>query len=149
MNRSAKFRTWDRIVVVALVLAIFGSLGAFIYVIATPKTMGEFTEFYILGENGEATYYPERVTAGEESHLTVGVVNREGQKVLYRIEVVARGMSIREEFSLQLENNEEWVGILPFIPMVVGEEQKVELLLYKQGQNEPCGNLHLWLDIIE
>ena len=149
MNRSAKFRAWNRVLSISLILVMLGALGVLVNVVATPKTMGGFTEFYMLGENGEATYYPERVMVGEESYLTVGVVNREQQRVLYQIEITASGTRISEGISLQLENNEEWVGVLSFTPVVVSEKQEVELLLYKQGQNEPYGDLHLWLDIIE
>lgn len=149
MNRSAKFRAWNRVLSISLILVMLGALGVLVNVVATPKTMGGFTEFYMLGENGEATYDLKRVKVGEEKSLIVGVVNREQQRMLYRIEVATSGRRISEEVSLQLENNEGWEGILPFTPMVIGGNQKVELLLYKQGQNEPCGNLHLWIDIIE
>ncbi|MCJ7521640.1 MAG: DUF1616 domain-containing protein [Dehalococcoidia bacterium] len=46
----------------------------------TPKTGEKFTEFYVLGLNGEAANYPNELTVGEEEpysplHLWIDVKN--------------------------------------------------------------------------
>ena len=66
---------WHRVVTIALVIAILGALGTLGYVIATPKAGETFTEFYILGKEGEATDYPVELRVGEQGRVVVGIIN--------------------------------------------------------------------------
>ena len=34
-----------------------------------------------------------------------------------------------------------------FTPVSVGENQRVEFLLFKEGESEPYRSLHLWIDV--
>ena len=64
---------WDKVLSIVLVTAILGALGMLIYVVAVPKTIGEFTEFYILGLGGKATDYPQRLVVGDEGKVITGI----------------------------------------------------------------------------
>ena len=46
-----------------------------------------------------------------------------------------------------LEHDEKWEEIVDFTPDRVGDKQKVEFLLYRQGQSEAYRRLHLWVDV--
>ena len=97
-----RFPSWggqsnvDRVLSVVLVVAILGAIGTLGYVIATPKAGEKFTEFYILGLEGKADWYPSQfVMEGDKvilvryeseeafqekeeeyGRVTLGIVNR-------------------------------------------------------------------------
>ena len=50
---------------------------------------------------------------------------------------------------MRLEDKERWEEVRAFAPVKLGYKQKVEILLYKQGQSKVCENLYIWMDIIE
>lgn len=75
--------TWS--VGILLVSAIAG----LVFLVAAPASMTEsytqkpYTEFYILGPNGNATGYPGNLTVGETGTIIVGVDNYEHETVEY------------------------------------------------------------------
>ncbi len=142
--------TWDKALSIILVVAILGVLGTLGYVIATPKVGERFTEFYILGQEGKVTKYPSELKVGEEGRVIIGIINRESEPVSYRVEVRIGGIENNEVGPAALENNEKWEGEVSFTPEVAGEKQKVEFLLFKNREVEPCLKpLHLWLNVKE
>ena len=140
---------WDRALSIFLVTLILAGIGTLGYVAATPKVGERFTEFYILGLGYEATDYPKELAVGEEGRVVVKVVNHEKAKMSYRVEVKIDGEKNGEVGPIVLEDEQEWEGKVSFISQKVGEEQKVEFLLYKQGQSEVYQTLYLWVDILE
>ena len=60
---------WSKVITVVLIMAIVGTLGTLIYVMAAPKAGEVFTEFYILGPEGQAASYPQ--AQGGSSTTTV------------------------------------------------------------------------------
>lgn len=108
-----------------------------------------FTEFYILGPEGKAADYPRELTVGEQEKVTVGIINRESRVVSYRVEVMIEGVKNGEDGAIVLEHEEKWEGEVSFAPEVAGENQKVEFLLFKEGESEPYSRLYLWLDVKE
>ena len=134
------------IILVAVILGVFGSLG---YFIAKPKAE-TFTEFYILGLDGKAINYPTQVRAGEEGKIIAAIVNHEHEVVSYRIEVRIDEVKNNEAGPLVLANEKRWEGIVSFTPDKAGDNQKVAFFLYKNGEAEPCLKpLHLWIDVTE
>ncbi len=138
-----KGSAWDRVLSVILIMAVLGALG---YVMVTPATGERFTEFYMLGQEGEAADYPAELAVGE-GEVLVGIVNQEGETMSYRVEVRIDGVKSNEVGPVVLEHKERWEEEVSFVPKVAGEKQKVEFLLYKQGQTEACQSLHLWVDV--
>lgn len=141
---------WDRVLAATLVIVILGALGALGYVIATPKVGEKFTEFYILGEEGKAADYPRELKVGEEGKVIVGVINHEKEEVSYRVEVVIGGNKGTEVGPVLLVDEQKWEAEIGFVPVTPGENQKVEFLLYKHGEIEPCLEpLYIWVDVVE
>ena len=62
----------DKALTVILIITIFLSIAALVYVIVTPKQGEKFTEFYILGPGGKAYDYPTSVQAGNQQHCDCG-----------------------------------------------------------------------------
>jgi uncharacterized membrane protein len=134
---------WNKTLSIILVFTILGALGMMGYAIATPKVGERFTELYILE-------YPKELAVGEEGRVIVGIVNNEYETVNYRVEVRIDGVKNNEVEGITLEHEERWENGVSFTPEVAGENQKVEFLLYKDGETEPyLEPLRLWLDVIE
>ncbi len=132
---------------IILVLAIVGALGMLGYAIASPRAGEKFTEFYILGLDGKAIDYPEELIVGEEGKVKVGIINREQETATYWVEVAIEGAESNEVGIVTLEDGEKWEGVVGFSPDRVGDNQKVEFLLYKQWWNGVYQRLHLWVDV--
>ena len=142
-------RIWDRVLSIILGLTILGALGTLGYIIVSPKVGERFTEFYILGLSGKATDYPEELAVGAEAKVIVGIINRGHEVATYRVEVVIEGVKNNEVGLVTLEHDGKWEGIVSFTPDRVGDKQKLEFLLYREGQNDVYQRLHLWVDVIE
>ena len=138
---------WDRTLSVLLTLTILGALGTLGYAIASPKVGERFTEFYIEGLEGKAADYPEELVMGEEGEVIVGIINREHETVTYRVEVAINGVKNSEVVPVALDHDGEWEETVGFTPNKAGDNQKVEFLLYRQGQSEVYQRLHLWVDV--
>ena len=139
----------NRILSIIFIAAILGAVGTLSYVIATPKAGEKFTEFQVLGLEGKATDYPRELKVGEEGRVIVGIINREHETVSYRMEVRIDGVKHKELGALVLEHDERWEEIVSFSADRAGDSQKVEFLLYKNGENEPYLKLHLWVNVTE
>ena len=137
----------DKMLSIILTLAIVGALGMLGYAIASPKVGERFTEFYIEGLEGKAINYPKEMVLGEEGKVIVGIINREHETVTYRVEVAIDGVRNNEVGPMALNHDGEWEETVGFTPGRAGDNQKVEFLLYKQGQNEVYHRLQLWVDI--
>ncbi|MFC2040837.1 DUF1616 domain-containing protein [Chloroflexota bacterium] len=138
-----------KVLSVILSVAILVSIATVVYVIATPKAGERFTEFYILGLEGKAENYPGELVAGEEAKVMVGLVNHEHEMVSYRLEVRMNGVRNNEVGPLVVGHNEKWEELVGFTPHAAGDNQKVEFLLYKNGESKAYLTLHLWVSVKE
>lgn len=148
MGIKVKFEgIWGGVLSIILALAILGALGMLGYTIANPGAGEKFTEFYILGLDGKAIDYPDGLVVGEEGKVMVGIINREQAQATYRVEVTIEGVKSNEVGMVTLGDDGKWEGVVGFVPGRVGDNQKVEFLLYKQGWDEVYQRLHLWVDV--
>lgn len=76
----------ERILSAVLLLAVVTAVLTAVLVIAIPKQGEQFTEFFILGENGKADDYPDRIIPGMGYPLYIGIRNHEYRNVTYTIE---------------------------------------------------------------
>ena len=76
---------WDKTVSAILVVSMLTAVGVLGYVLATPKVGEKFTEFYVLGSEGEAAGYPAEMSVGDEATIILGIVNHEQEQVSYRV----------------------------------------------------------------
>jgi len=137
----------DRALTVVLIITILLSVFALIYVIVTPKQGEKFTEFYILGPGGKAYDYPTQVQAGNKSTVIVGVVNHEYALVNYTMHMNLDNSTILKE-NMTLQHNQTWEEPVRYALNKTGDEQKLEFLLYKDGNfTGPYRDLHLWVNV--
>jgi len=137
----------ERILSVVLVFTILGALGILGYVVATPKLGEKFTEFSVLDAAGETAHYHGELSIGMAGNVVLRIVNHEHQEESYRIEIRASGVIIKEVGPVNLQHGQKWEQAMDFTPVSVGENQKIEFLLFKRGEDEPYQRLHLWLDV--
>jgi uncharacterized membrane protein len=136
---------------------LFGILGlalcmaaiAAITIIVAPKPGERLTEFYVLGAEGLAEDFPRQAVAGETLAITAGIANREGVPSHYRIEVLDATGTIGAlgPMELQADESREWE--LTFSPREVGEDVRVDVLLYRDEGREPYRSLRLWIQVLD
>jgi uncharacterized membrane protein len=161
-------------ITIILVIALLGALGVLGYIIAVPRVSEQFTEFYILGLNGKAQDYPtgftmekDQVThvtygigqsdiAGKFGKVTLGIVNHEQQKVVYSLRLTIEdkpsniyydGAMVDQIKPIELQQDEKWEHEIGFTPQNIGDNQKVEFLLYKGDEPALENSLRLWIDV--
>jgi uncharacterized membrane protein len=138
---------WDKALTVLLILAVIGSAVTVAYVVAKPKTNDKFTEFYILGPGGKAQDYPQKLVLGQTGNVILGIVNHEGKTMVYRAEITINGETVSVIDPITLQNKERWEQLIDLTPTKVGDQQKVEFLLYTQTSVEPYRTSHMWIDV--
>jgi uncharacterized membrane protein len=137
----------DRALTVILVIVIILSVSALVYVVVTPKQGEKFTEFYILGQKGKAYDYPTSVVSGQNSTVIVGIVNHEYIPVNYTMHMAIQNITFLSR-EVRLENNQTWERPVSYALQRVGDNQKLEFLLYKESNfTAPYRDLHLWVNV--
>jgi len=129
-----------------LIIAVLGAIVAFVFVI-NEEPREKFTEFYILSDSGKASGYPADLEVGSPAEVILGVVNREQEPASYIIEIRIDGVKIGELGPIVLEHNGKSEEPVSFTADKPGEHQKVEFILYRQGQAEADESLHLWVNV--
>jgi uncharacterized membrane protein len=137
----------DKVLSILLIASIVIACIALVYVAVTPKTGEKFTEFYILGPNRMASSYPTDIEVGEEGKVIIGVVNHEYENVTYRIVVRFDNDTIAIIDNIKLTHGEKWELNFIFKPEKIGENIKLEFILYREGLDEPYRILHLWITV--
>lgn len=143
----------DRALTIILILSILMSVATLEYVILTPKEGEHFTEFYVLGPQGIADNYTTDYTLGQSGTMIVGVVNHEYRPVNYTMQVKLENQLLPLPENLQhitLDHNETWEETVTFTPPLVGQNMKLEFLLFNEtDKTTPYRNLHLWINVDE
>ncbi len=154
--RAEGERGWvDKALTIILILSIIASIVALVYVVVTPKEGEKFTEFYILGPGGKAYDYPTEVRAGNNSTVIVGVVNHEYRLTNYTMEIQlnntpAMDILLIMRMNLSLQHNDTWEQPLTYVLDETGDRQKLQFLLYKEGNfSAPYRDLHLWVNVTD
>ncbi|UTB32607.1 MAG: DUF1616 domain-containing protein [Methanobacterium sp. ERen5] len=125
---------FDKVASLILLILLAASIVAVIYITVNPQSGEKFTEFYILGENGKAGNYPANLTLGETGNLTMGIVNREQNTTSYDLVVQLNGNQLYNNI-FTLTKNETKEIPLSFTTTTIGQNQKMEFMLYKLPNN--------------
>lgn len=166
--------TFNKFLSVILIVAIFSTLGTLGYTTLEPKIGEKFTDFYILGINGKAENYPTEFlmnngqitqviygngivdTGSGFGTLTLGISNHEQQTVVYTVKMTINGEPINIDFDgtvtdilgpIELQQGEAWENKIGITPNQVGDNQKVELLLFKGTDTTAEDSLFFWINV--
>jgi uncharacterized membrane protein len=141
---------WEKFLAVILVVAVIQAIGVVTYTSINPKEKEVFSEFYILGEGGEAKDYVTNMNVGVISNVVVGIINHEGKEVNYRIEVSLDGTELSEVGPITVGDEQKSEIELNVTPEKAGQNQKLEFLLYKDDETNPyLEPVYLWVDVGE
>lgn len=119
----------DKTLSIVLAILIILSITMTTYAIVKPKPVENFTEFYILGEDGMSNYTT-TLNSGENGNVTVVIVNHENEPVTYLMVFNLNGTKVSEN-NLTLQNGEHQEIPLNFNAGNPGQSE-VEFLLFKQ-----------------
>ncbi|MFC1866503.1 DUF1616 domain-containing protein [Chloroflexota bacterium] len=161
---------------VILIILILCAIGVMAFFIKAERTSETYTEFYILGLNGQAQDYPSDLIvqsgeiakirygtgvywpADEWCEVTIGIVNHERQEVTYSLKITVDSEPVNIHYneavvdelkSIELQHDEKWEKSIGFAPRHLGANQKVELLLFKEVGITPFNSLQLWVNVSE
>jgi uncharacterized membrane protein len=113
---------------IIMIILIIGSLGI-VYMILNPTNGDDFTEFYLLGEDGKANDYPTNLSINQKGNLTVGVVNHEHYTSSYQMKIMQDSTIMKTE-NFTLENDKK--AEIPFeFKFSSAGQYKIEFNLYK------------------
>jgi uncharacterized membrane protein len=140
---------FDKVLYIVLAVVVIGSVSTLGYVIAKPKPQEAFTNFYMLGPTGKMENYPNSISINQSARITLGIENNENEAAGYTISVIFDGQTMQTLGPLKLADKEKWSSDITLTPTRIGDNQKVEFLLYKQGISEPYLTLRLWLDVTQ
>ncbi len=103
------------------------------------------TSFYVLDTNGTEEYYPTKLYLGEPADVLVGIKNNEPEEVNYIMQIKLDGRPLTT-LSKWLERGSSWEQKVSFVPDKVGENQKLEFMLYKDFvKGQPYKRFSLWV----
>lgn len=140
-------RFTDLAVGFALTLAALAVIGAVAWKVQQPVSGESFTEFYVLGAEKMLQDYPTNLRVGEAQDYNVGIINREKETVTYTIRAFLGNTQVGSLGPLVLSDEVTWEGKINVTPATAGEQQKLELRLYRDPSNEPYRTLHLFVDV--
>jgi uncharacterized membrane protein len=95
-------------------------------------------------------------TDGDKGEVTIGIINHETQAASYRVEVqidgkqtniIYSGKNLARLDQIELQQDEKWEQKIGFVPQNIGDNQKVEFLLFKDGDLAPLASLKLWINV--
>lgn len=139
----------DKTLSIVLLTSITLAISTLGYVMWNPKIAERYTEFYVIGMEGKAGNYPDELTLGQEGKVILGIVNHEQREMGYKIEIRIDGQKNGETIDTGMIGSEEkWEQEVSFKPEKTGKNQKVEFLLYKQGEeDQPYTSVYIWVNV--
>lgn len=140
-------RLLNTVLYIILITAVVGAMGTAIYIVIEPKTSDSFTEFYIVPSEGERTGYPTELRVNEEGKTVIEITNHEKADTSYEVEVRIDGVKNNRLGPIILSDGQEWQQTISFMPSKVGDGRKIEMLLYKNREEEPYRELHFWINV--
>ena len=156
----------NRTLTIALVASAIVAAGTLGYAVVKPAPVEHFTEFYLLGPNGNASDYPTRLSVSEVGRVLVGIVNHESTRLSYTIQVDLVGVrpvynataGINETvelnrttwslFNVTLGIGETWTGPY-FFSIPWSGLWKVQFLLFRDSDfYSVYRTLHLYVTVL-
>ncbi|MFN8377228.1 MAG: DUF1616 domain-containing protein [Anaerolineae bacterium] len=133
---------------VALLVLAAGLFGAaLVATYAVPGPAHRYSEFYVLGPDGNAEDYPRTLQTGIATTLLLTVSNHEGNSHRYMITAHIGGSTVGESESLSLDDGASATISLNITPTVAGDNQPIDVILRREGDAGPYRTLRLWADI--
>jgi uncharacterized membrane protein len=128
-------------------LALAGVMIAAALALLIPDPTKRLTEFYASDSQGLTGTYQRNISAGSDVQIQLGITNHEGEPARYRIEARQLDQILSQAGPLVVEDGKSWNGSLHFAPAQPGDNQPVDLLLFRENQPTPYRQLRLWINV--
>ena len=146
-QQSTRF---DKALTAVILVSIVVSTATFAYLVLAP-TGDTFTELYIVGPSGTSTDYPTQYVLGQVKNVTVGVTNQEQHDTTYDLVIRLNDTSNATTLytaHFVLGDNETWQKSIPLKPDQIGQNMKMEFLLYRNSDfSAPYRETYLWVNV--
>lgn len=137
----------DKIFCTGFLIAILAVSLSTVYLVTAPKVGEKYTEFYLLGSNGNLADYPLNLTLGQDAAVVMGIVNHEGQNVTYKIVIDLGNQTTETIVDIQTSHEMTWTQNYTFSLNQTGDDIKIEFQLFKEDSIEPYRNLQLFVTV--
>lgn len=137
--------------VVLLAVLVFVVAGS-AYLATQPGTGSDtYTEFYVLGPDGEADGYPTTLEPDETGAVRVGIGNHEGESLAYTVVVAVDGDPVTDR-TATVGSSHDWTGEFEFSIAEPGSHD-VTFSLYRgqepESLDDPYRDLTLQVEVPE
>lgn len=133
----------------ALLITGFLLIFTSVFILSSPKTDKNFTEFYITGLDDITAGYPKQLQVGENGTVKAVIVNNEHQKTRYRMDILVDGDIFQTISPIDIKKQEKQEITVLFNTEELNDLVNVEFLLYRDGQDmKPYRQLRLWVEIL-
>ncbi len=136
-------------ILVAIYVLLLVITVTYFYIIPVPGE--KFTEFYIVGPDGNATNYPTDFKPGEEKPVNINIINHEYRNVTYDLVItLSDEANVSTLFSgpIALDHNQTWKKTIGLKPDLPGSNMKMEFKLFKDmDMTSPYRDLYLWVNV--
>jgi uncharacterized membrane protein len=148
LNWSSQNRVTKGLSIV-LIIIIIAAIGSVIYIISSPKDGEKYTEFYLLDSDGKADHYPRQLLFTHPADLIIGVINHEQQTATYCVEIKINNVSYEIIDIGELADGQKHEQKISINLKELGDNQKIEFLLYMNNSNTPYFDnpLYLYVDV--
>lgn len=132
---------------VVLALALVVAVAATVYLaVFPPETAEPFSEYYLLGPDGNASDYPGDLSPGESGVVIVGISNHEHEPVTYR-SVVAWNDTVTRSYNVTVGDDETTTRRLELTAPSEPGRYNVTFMLYEDGESGVAEWTRLWIDV--
>jgi len=135
------------VLTVVLAVALALAVAATVYIaLFPPETSEPFTEYYLIGPDGNASGYPTDLEPGASGVVVVGITNQEQETVDYRSDVAWNG-TVRQSYDATLSDGETQETRLRLEAPAEPGRYNVSFLLYKGDSETAEERLRLWVTV--
>jgi uncharacterized membrane protein len=128
-------------------LALVGVVIAAALALRIPDPTKRLTEFYATDSQGLTSTYQRNVSAGSNVQIQLGITNHEGEPAHYRVEAREQDQVLSHAGPLLVEDGKSWNGSLRFALAQPGDNQQIDILLFRENQPTPYRQLRLWINV--
>jgi uncharacterized membrane protein len=140
---------FEKVLSIGMVVVLLGAIYMLVYLVTQPMTGQAFTEFYIVSPKAILENNPYELILKDQLEITLAIENHENTNTSYNLVVTFDGKETQTIGPKVLTDEEKWSDQITLSPSKVGDNQKVEFLLYKGEESVPYLTLRLWLDVRE
>lgn len=108
------------------------SLLILVYITFSPNLEDTFTEFYLLGPDGEISNIPTNFKLDEEKNIIVRIINHENKAINYRLVITHENKVLQENNVYLLNENKSEINF-SFKPTKKGIKQALVFILYRDS----------------